>query len=248
MRCLSDLTGVQMNVYHITYTPKIKTVCLYFDGCNFDCLGCIRKKDCYDIHLRNKDKPKNKPQRLSLARVFKILSGIQTKKVILMGGEPTIDSELTKLTQNLSDLDVYTVLLTNGYMLSDELIKSLNEICISIKAYSNKLHKKFTGKSNMRVLKNFERAYNLNALLHAESILIPDMIDSGEIEKIAKFIFSIDAKIPYHIDAYIPVNDLWRAPTVGEIKNAVNKARKYLKNVTCLYGNEKLSYNVINII
>jgi len=98
-----------MNVYHITYTPKIKTACLYFDGCNFNCLGCIRKKDCYDIHLRNKDKPKNKTQCLSLAWILKILSEIQAEKVILMGGEPTIDLELPKLTQKLSDLGFVSV-------------------------------------------------------------------------------------------------------------------------------------------
>jgi pyruvate-formate lyase-activating enzyme len=133
-------------------------------------------------------------------------------------------------------------------MLSDELIQSINEICISIKAFSNGLHKKFTGKPNMRILKNFEQAYNLKALLHAESILIPDMINIREIEKIAKFISSMDVKIPYHIDAYIPVNDLWRAPTLSEMKNAVNVAKGYLKNVTCLHGNEKLRYRIINII
>ncbi|MDI6855928.1 MAG: radical SAM protein, partial [Candidatus Thermoplasmatota archaeon] len=118
-----------MNVYHITYTPKIKTACVYFDGCNFNCLGCIRKKDCYDIHLRNKDEPKNKTQRLSLARVLKILTTLKAEKVILMGGEPTIDLEILKLTEILRALGIYTYLLTNGYILSDELIQSINEIC-----------------------------------------------------------------------------------------------------------------------
>ncbi|MDI6707656.1 MAG: radical SAM protein [Candidatus Thermoplasmatota archaeon] len=226
----------------------MKTACVHFDGCNFNCLGCIRKKDCYDIHLRNKDEPKNKTQRLSLARVLKILTTLKAEKVILMGGEPTIDLEILKLTEILRALGIYTYLLTNGYILSDELIQSINEICISIKACSNDLHKKFTGKSNIRVLKNFECAYNSKALLRAESILIPDMIDAEEIEKIAKFISSIDANIPYHIDAYLPVNDLWRAPTIDEMKNAVDRARKCLKNVTCFYGNEKLSYKVINVI
>ena len=234
-----------MNVYHITYAPKTKTANLHFYGCNFSCLGCIRKKTLYDVHV--KTEPKGEIRYLSLAEILRILDGLGAKKVTLMGGEPTVDPELPILTKKLHDSGIYSILLTNGHELNEKLLESVNKICLSIKAYSDELHKKFTGKSNKNALKNFRKIHNSGVSLSSESIYIPGLIELEEIKKIAQFISSIDSEISYHIDAYIPVNDLWRAPTSQEIKNAVREARKHLKNVTYLCGNEKLKYEVFNV-
>jgi len=234
-----------MNVYHITYAPKMKTANLHFDGCNFNCLGCIRKKTMYDVHV--KTSPPGKIRYLSLNEVLKILHRLKAKKVILLGGEPTIDPELLTLTKKLRAAGIYTVLLTNGYELTGKLLENVDKICVSIKAYSDELHRKFTGKSNTNTLKNFKKIYDSDVSLSSESIYIPNLIDSKEIKKIAQFISSIDPNIPYHIDAYVPVGNLWQAPTSREIKNAAKEARKHLKNVTYLCGTEKLRYKVFNV-
>ena len=234
-----------MNVYHITYAPKTKTANLHFYGCNFSCLGCIRKKTLYDVHL--KTQPKGKICYLNLDEVLRILDRLGARKVILMGGEPTVDPELPTLTKKLRASGIHSVLLTNGHELNEELLENVNEICVSIKAYSDELHRKFTGKSNKNALKNFRKIYNSGVSLSSESIYIPGLIEAEEIKKITQFISSINSEIPYHIDAYIPVNDLWRAPTSQEIENAVREARKHLKNVTYLCGNEKLKYEAFNV-
>jgi pyruvate-formate lyase-activating enzyme len=101
--------------------------------------------------------------------------------------------------------------------------------------------------SNKNALKNFRKIYDSNVFLSSESIYIPDLIETEEIKKIAQFISLIDPEIPYHIDAYIPINDVWRTPTSREIENAVREARKHLKNVTYLCGNEKLKHEVFNV-
>jgi pyruvate-formate lyase-activating enzyme len=194
-----------------------------------------------------KAKPKGKIRYLSMAKVLRILDRLGAKKVILMGGEPTVDPELPILTKKLHDSGIYNILLTNGHELNEKLLENVNKICLSIKAYSDELHRKFTGKSNKNALKNFRKIYSSGVFLSSESIYIPGLIEAEEIKKIAQFISSIDSEIPYHIDAYIPVNDLWRAPTPQEIKNAVREARKYLKNVTYLCGNEELKYEVFNL-
>ena len=241
---LPDL-GDKINVYHITYAPKTKTANVHFDGCNFDCLGCIRKKTMYDVHL--KTEPRGKICYLSVDEVLKILAKLGARRVILMGGEPTIDPELPTLTEKLRVSDIYSVLLTNGHELNEKLLENVNEICVSIKAYSDELHRKFTGKSNKKALKNFRKIYDSGISLSSESIYIPDLIELKEINKIAQFISSIDLEIPYHIDAYVPVNDLWRAPMSREVKSAAKEARKHLKNVTYLCGNEKLKYEVFDV-
>lgn len=235
-----------MNVYHITYAPEIKTASLYFDGCNFNCLGCIRKKTMYDAHL--KARSGSKSGFLSLNEVLKILNRIGARTVIMMGGEPTIDPELPTLVEKLRKSGISSVLLTNGYELEDKLLESVDRICVSIKAWSDELHRKFTGKSNKNTLKNFRKIYDSGVSLYSESIYIPSLVEVREIGKIARFISSVDPEIPYRIDAYIPVNGLWRAPTSKEVKEAVKEAKKHLRRVTCLYGDEKLKYEVLNVI
>lgn len=152
------------------------------------------------------------------------------------------------MTEKLRAHGICNVLLTNGHELTEELLEHMDKICVSIKAYSDELHRKFTGRSNKNVLKNFEKIHDSGVSLSSESIYIPSLIEAEEIKKIARFISSIDQEIPYHIDAYIPVNNLWRAPKPREIKNAVRGARRYLMNVTSLRGTEKLKCEVLNIV
>ncbi|MCD6248569.1 MAG: radical SAM protein [Hadesarchaea archaeon] len=236
---------VTMRIYHITYSPEVRTANLYFHGCDFYCLGCIRKKNPYDLCL--KEKPDSWTRFLNLDEVLEILNRLGAKRAILLGGEPTLDSELPTLTMELHRNGIYNILLTNGHKLDERLLESVDRICVSIKAYSKKLHKKYTGKSNERVLQNFEKIYRSGTPLSSESVYIPSLIETEEIEKIARFIASIDPEIPYHIDAYIPIDNRWRAPTPKEIETAVAKAKMYLRNVTCLRGCEKLKYEVFNV-
>ena len=238
-----------MKVYHITYAPATKTICPYFWGCNFDCRGCIRKKDLRDIHL-NHDcyLPTTKPRLLDLEEVIDNLRNLEIEKVIFMGGEPTIDPELLKLAELIHDeFHTYNILLTNGFFLP--LLENIDEVCLSIKAYTNAIHKDFTGNSNHKVLENFKRLYRSDVRLRSESILIPDYIGCDEIENIARFIASIDPGIPYRIDAYTPVPGTpWRPPTKEEVERAVNAAREYLRDVSCLKGDESLKYEVVMIV
>ncbi len=48
-----------MNIYHISYTEKFvgeRMAMLSFKGCNFDCIGCIREKNEYDIYAEENKK------------------------------------------------------------------------------------------------------------------------------------------------------------------------------------------------
>lgn len=100
-----------------------------------------------------------------------------------------------------------------------------------------------------KALANFVNFYKAGVRLRAESILIPGYIDSQEIENMAKFIASINPNIPYRIDAYIPVpKSRWRKPASGEVDIAVSVAKKYLHNVSCLKGDEKIRHKVVKIV
>ncbi len=131
-----------MNINHITFSPEVSTLCLYFHGCNFKCKACIRKKTLKDVHLH------------------KISSEIRNNNI------------------------------------------NLEEVINKIRTLS----------------------------------------------KIAEFIAGVDENIPYRIDGYVKVADLYRKPSPKEVEKAAAIARNYLRNVTCLRGDEKLCSQVVEIL
>jgi pyruvate-formate lyase-activating enzyme len=144
-------------------------------------------------------------------------------------------------------------LLTNGYALNENRIDELrdaklNEICLSIKALRDTLHIQYTGKSNQRVIKNFDLLDRSGIQIRAESVLIPQLIERDEIKSIACFIASVDSSIPYRIDGYVPVQGArWRQPSRKEMLKAVEEAKKHLENVSYIYSGMELKGNVLNI-
>jgi len=242
-----------MNIYHITYAPGVKTVHLYFWGCNLSCRACVRLKETYNYHIGDsifneaKKNPQVPERFLDLEEVMQILEKLEVRKVIYMGAEPTIDPQLPQLVESLhKEFRSYNILLTNGFKLID--LEHIDEVVFSIKAVTDSLHRDYTGKSNKKALNNFVRLNQSGIRLRAESIFIPQYIDHLEIENIARFIAGVNPAISYRIDAYIPVGDNpWRRPTPEEMEEAVSTAGRYLANVSCLKGNEELKFKVVRI-
>jgi len=245
-----------VNVYHITYSPTARVVCLHFWGCNLSCKACLLKREIYDCHLaetkdrifRGQNVANQTPDSfLELEGVMQYLRKLDIQQVVFMGAEPALDPELPELTEALHrEFSSYNILLTNGFQLTD--LTNIDEVVFSIKAYTDSLHRHFTGASNKKALENLVKLYKSGVKLRTESIFIPEYIDEPEIENIARFIAGVDASIPYRIDAYIPIGDNpWRRSTPGEIKNAASLASKYLRNVSYLTGTEDLKYEVARV-
>ncbi len=238
-----------MNVYHITYCPANETASLYFWGCNFGCRGCIRKKTVLDSHMeRCGTSPEKHPHLLKLGEVINALKRLEPKRVLFMGGEPTIDPKFKNLAKSTHEkLGARNVLLTNGFILPP--LEYIDEACVSLKALNNRLHLDYTGKSNRGLLENFVAFYRSNVKLRSESVFIPGYIDCEEIGDIAKFIAGVSPDIPYRIDGYILVSGTpWRRPTRQEMEKTIKVAREHLNNVSHLKGNERLQHEIIKIV
>jgi len=217
----------------------------------------LLRKELYDCHLaETKDSIFNLASKgppapecfLDLKEVMRILGELEVRQVTLMGAEPTTDPALPSLAEALhKELGSHNILLTNGFILAD--LNHIDEVVFSIKAYTDRLHRHYTGKSNRKALENFTRYYQSGVELRAESIFIPGYIDYLEIERISRFIGQVDGSIPYRIDAYIPIGDNpWRRPTPEEMWKATDIARKHLANVSCLTGNEELKFEVFRVV
>lgn len=148
-----------------------------------------------------------------------------------MGVEPSLDPELPALTKALHrEMGSFNILMTNGLKLTD--MEHIDLVLFSLKAYSKDIHLDYTGKSNKRILENFVTIYHSGKKLQAISLVIPDCIDTREIERIAGFVASVDKNIPLTIHAYFPILDSpWPAATSEDVKAAVTLARKHLVNV-----------------
>lgn len=232
-----------MAVYHMTYSPEMEEVCLYFDApCPLRCWGCITDFRPLDCHLEEVGVP-NPP--LALDELLGILEGIKIRRVLFLGKEPSVDPHLLALLDFFKAKKTHTVLITNGW----EVIGGVDEVCLSIKALTPHLFKAYTGGSDpSRILENFKIYAKSRVKLRAESVLIPGLIDPEEISRIAHFISGVNPGIPYRIDAYIPhPGDIYRAPTHGELRMAKRLAKRHLKKVSILHSSVKRLWNVERI-
>jgi pyruvate formate lyase activating enzyme len=179
--------------------------------------------------------------------------------VVITGGEPTLNpTYLINLIKGLQEISVTKIALsTNGYFLDENLVKQLkilkiNLVKIDVKAFDENLHYWYTGKSNKSVLRAVKllRDYDLN--FYVRTILMPNFVDFGEVEKIAQFLSSINRKITYRIYEFDPKHaryPITRKPTLKEMSEAFKAAKKYLDHVESIPASEAYdsSYKYIEV-
>jgi pyruvate formate lyase activating enzyme len=214
-----------MNIHRITYNPKQNSCSLYFIGCNFHCLWCYHKELYGKVNIK-------KLKFLNLKEVLKILKAVSPKRVYILSGDPCKNYEFSILPKVLyEEFGAEVRLLTNAYILPS--LEGLKHVSISIKVMDEDLHKKYTGKSNKKVISNFKFLYEKGIELSASSVFIPGCIDKDQIIKIAQFIASIDKNIPYRIIGYMPVKSLaFRKPNFEEVKEVASLVKNYLNKVS----------------
>ncbi len=226
------------NIYNITHYTNSNSIYVLFKGCNFQCKGCFIKDTKWDYHLaddvRSNLKTTNDVELLSLSEFETIVKKLNVKRAVLGGEEATVDEELPNVIDLLTGLGIKTLLTTNGHCLNEELIEELEEVGLSgtrmsIKAYNDSIHRVYTGETNKSVLKNFRLLSESRIKPIAESVLIPGLVEQNEIERIAKFIASINPAIPYRVDGFLPSHHaIWRSPSPEEVIRAAQIAQKYL--------------------
>ncbi len=233
-----------MKVYHIAYEPSYKSLDIHFwTKCNLGCLGCYTNYEKLDFGLMDdpvseiaqKPQPETEPERfLSPEEVMERLNGLEIKYAVFMGTEAALDPELPVLAKALHEkFNSYNIILTNGLKMTD--MEHIDEAIFSIKAFSDDIHQKYTGRSNKKILENFRKMAQLVKKLQAETVFIPDYIDAQAVERVARFVASVDKNITFRVDDYFPVPGCpWRAATKEEVEEAARLARKHLDNVPTL--------------
>jgi pyruvate formate lyase activating enzyme len=216
-------------------TPRRK-VKINLSGCNFDCKGCfaIAKKDTGRV-LSTRDLVD------LLVRSCRLIYGGLVDDAQMTGGEPTMDKDyLLSLIRELRGISVRKIgVSTNGYMLDKDLVDEfrslpMDYVKLDLKAYTDEIHKWYTGKSNVNVLRAVRLLHEYGLNFYVRTIFMPGIVDVYEIEKIAKFLSHVGRDIHYRLYQFAPEqlgDKLSRSPTEDEMLKAFDVAKKYLDNV-----------------
>lgn len=155
--------------------------------------------------------------------------------VAFTGGDitccPEFYAECARLIKDNTDL--WVLIETNGYGLTPDTLALLNEsgvdaFWLDIKAYSEEKHKWLTGCSNERTLKLPEEITSRGFTLEVLSLYIPGLVETDELENIARLLSTIDRTIPFTILAFFPEYRMkdHRGPTTEEMVDAYRKAKE----------------------
>jgi len=224
-----------MNIYHLSYTEKFvgeRMAMLSFKGCNFDCIGCIKEKNEYDIYAEER-----RYIDWNFENIVKELEELNPHRIYLGGYEPTLDHDLIRIIKNISKLDAHLVLMTNGSKIDEQYAIELkeagvNEVIISVKAFDRKKHLYYTRRSNevvLNAIKNLAAIEDAYFRLQVETILLNGINEPADIEELAIFISQIDPSISLFIEPWIPMGGVeFEEPNKEDLIDAVSRAMKHL--------------------
>ena len=206
-------------------------------GCNFHCKGCFRPARDEGGTPLTAEETLERMERACLNYYGKVPS-----EAMITGGEPTLDRDyLLSLVKGLKEKGFEKiVLMTNGYELGvdedyvNELEEAgLTEAHVDLKAFSEDVHRWYTGKSNEPVLRAIEKLNASGIELLVQTIYMPGIVDDAEIEKIAMFFASLNKNIKYRINPFVPIfayEKVTKRPTLEEMERAYEIASMYLPN------------------
>ena len=189
--------------------PGDHNLAVFYASCTANCLFC------QNWHFRQVSVLKSKTMR---ADELAAVANKRTFCVCFFGGDPSSQMpHALAASKRLAERNVRVCWETNGMMhprlLEAALRYSLETggcIKFDLKAFDESLHRGLTGVSKRRTLENFARAARRfrerpdPPLVVASTLLVPGYIDAGQVEKIASFIASFDARIPYSLLAFAP--------------------------------------------
>ncbi len=208
-------------LYH--FLPGSKSYSIATIGCNFTCLNCqnyeISQYMYYHDEVIGKFYSTNNVVSDALFLDCKSVSYTYTEPTVFF--EYAIDCAKIAKTKGLKN-----VFVTNGFMTKlaiDKMKGLIDAVNIDLKSMSGSFYKNIVGGRVKPVLSAIEYAKEQGIWVELTTLLIPTLNDSDEeIEKIAKFIKSIDEAIPWHISAFYPTYKLTSiTPTsIKAIQNA----------------------------
>ncbi len=218
-------------LYH--FLPGSKSFSIGTVGCNFRCDWCQN----FDISQASK-KGIITGKDISCEEIVEKALENNCKSISYTYNEPAIFIEFVKDVAKLAKKrGLKNILVTNGYLSKEcfdyisDYIEAMN---IDLKSFNNNFYKKYCGTTLKPVLETIKRAYGKGIHIEITTLIILGLNDSDkELEKIAKFIASLNNKIPWHISRFFPMYKMLdkKITPIETLEKAYKIGKKYLKYI-----------------
>ncbi len=182
-------------------------------GCNFKCLFCQNA----DISQMPHDQDRIMGQYLSSEEIVNEASSHGCRSISYTYTEPTIYFEYAYDTaKRASKRDIKNIFVSNGYMTKEALdfiAPYLDGANIDLKSFRDEFYKKFCKARISFVLDTIKNMKEKGIWIEVTTLIIPGLNDSEEeLRDIAKFLYSIDPAIPWHVSRFQPTYRLLDRP------------------------------------
>ncbi len=168
------------------------------------CIGCGKcGEDCYS-GARIECGREYTPEEL-LTEIMRDKDYYRTDGgVTFSGGEPLAHQKFLEKTIDLcTENGIRSAVETSLIYYNENIFKKLNVIMADFKIWDNRLHKKYTGVSNIGIMDNFKRIDKLGIPIIARTPVICE-IEQG-IEEISGFLKTLDNVVKYELLPYHPL-------------------------------------------
>jgi pyruvate-formate lyase-activating enzyme len=216
------------------HEPRERALMYYATNMCKHCGSCIlyNKKSPICPNKLSKDKIVLSPQGFGPARNI----------VAFTGGDIACQAKFyAQVSQKIKERteNMWILLETNGYGLTPKNLDifqkaGLDSYWLDIKAYDEDIYKKLCGTPNKTVLNSPKEIVKRNFILEILTVFIPNLVEIEQFEKIARLIFEVDERIPFHILAFFPQYKLknYHEPKLSEILETFKRVKDIgLKNV-----------------
>jgi pyruvate formate lyase activating enzyme len=214
------------------FLPQTLTFSIGMAGCNLSCQGC------QNWEISQKAAEEFKIKEISPERLVEEALKSGCPSISYTYTEPFVSYEyvfdVVKLAKKHG---LKNILVTNGFVNKEPFEKIapyIDAMNIDLKSFKDTFYKKYCRARLQSVLETIKIAHKAGIHIEITTLLIPGLNDNEkELEKIAKFIASVDKKIPWHISRFFPMYKMLdkSITPVGSLENAYKIGKKYLKYV-----------------
>lgn len=217
-------------LYH--FLPQTLTFSIGMAGCNLSCQWC------QNWEISQKAAEEFKIEEISPEKLVEEALKSKCPSISYTYTEPFISYEYVfDIAKLAKEHGLKNILVTNGFVNKEPFEKIaiyIDAMNIDLKSFNEKTHEKFCGGKLKPILDTIKRAYKSGIHIEITTLLIPGLNDDEkELEKIAKFIASIDKKIPWHISRFFPMYKMLdkNATPISSLEKAYKIGKKHLKYV-----------------
>jgi len=206
--------------YPGSYSFSIATV-----GCNFKCAHCQNS----DISQMPVDDNRIMGQDISPASIVELAKKNNCESISYTYTEPTIFMEYAfDVAMIAKDRGLKNVFVTNGYMTKEvlnDVHPYMDAANVDLKGFTEEHYQNVCGARLKPVMDSIRLMKQLGVWVEVTTLIIPTVNDSDdELRKLAEFIFSVGAEVPWHVSRFHPTYKMNNLPSTP-VQSVIN-ARK----------------------